>query len=133
VGCGSGGGPLNRSQLAAKANSICAGTNSTLKKVGQPANDATSYARFLKADIAALKTEGDQVNALNPASDVKAQRDAYVKYESDTITVLQKAYDAARRGNLAGVTAQLKLTAQPGTATLATARELGWTTCTKAG
>jgi hypothetical protein len=133
AGCGSSSsGTLGKTALAAKANSICTGTNSALKKLTPPtANTTTAYVPFLKVQVSVLTSERDHINALNPDSTVKSDRDAYVANESQTISVLQKAYGDAVAHNLQAMTSALQTTSKFGQATLAAAKRLGWTECTK--
>lgn len=131
LGCGGSSKPLTRSQLAAKANAICAVSNRDFKKLGPPSDTTKGYATFLPKLLSRLTAERSDVKALSPGSSEKSDVDAYVNSEGQLIAVTDKALAAAKADNSSEMHSELQATEAPGKGVLAAARRLGWTTCTK--
>jgi hypothetical protein len=93
AGCGgSSSSELNRSQIVAKANAICAATVAAGKKVPQPSNiqDAVAAARYFDAAVPIVAKGVSQLGALKPDSSVSADYNAYTSALKASLVQLQK-------------------------------------------
>lgn len=132
AGCGSSASALDKSQLAAKGNPICAQTDATLKGLKPPTGAGTTgYAPYLTKIINAVQTELDHFKTLDPDSTVKSDYTAYVSNEALVISHYKSARARALAHDAAGMTNQLKQTDGPGGRLRTAARHLGWTECLK--
>ncbi len=92
-----GGGSLSKADLSKQANTICAKYDKEAEKVKQPtnianANEAAPYFRSI-SDIGAKRQ--DELEALKPADDVKADYDAFIKAQKDLVELVDQIATAA--------------------------------------
>ena len=131
VGCGGGGGDaLSKSDLAKKANAICAKYSKEGEKLGSPdlsdPKKAEDY--FSKAKDLAGRQQ-DELEGLTPADDVKADYEKLTNATGDATQLLSDLADAAQaKDQKKGVELVNKL--QPiSNAVNTAARDIGATSC----
>jgi hypothetical protein len=98
AGCGGGGGgELSKKALAKKANAICTKFSKEGEKLGSPdlSNPGKAADYFDKATALAQKQQ-DELEALKPASDVKADYGKLTKATGEATKLLGDLADAAK-------------------------------------
>jgi Putative metallopeptidase len=96
AGCGGSGGSsdLSKTELASKANAICASSTAAVNRLKAPADfstNAVAAAAYLDKVLRLEQSGVDQLKALQPASDVKADYQAYVADLSHQLGLLRGA------------------------------------------
>jgi hypothetical protein len=132
AGCGgSSNSGLSRSQLAAKANAICAAANAKGNKIQQPSDlltNASAAAAYFNAvePIAAQSTA--QLAALKPDSSAKSDWNNYMALRQQGLTLLKTIQSKANAHDRSGI-AVLQQSVALQRRVAAAANTLGATTC----
>ena len=132
AGCGGSSATLDKGALAAKANTICARTNS---EIGQPKTLATTkaYGPYFTKLSRVLQAEHTSISALKPAGNLHGAVLQYLDNEAKVIAALDTASAKALAGDAAGLTVAEQSSVDPGKLVLAAARTLGWAACQTGG
>lgn len=112
AGCGGGSKTLSKADLATKANAICKAGGDKLNAITPPSNiqDATQAAAFLDKVVPVISDVTNQLAALKPASDIKADWDAFItaqKAESAEFVAVQHKADAKDATGLTDLTSKV--------------------------
>jgi Putative metallopeptidase len=96
AGCGGSGGSsdLSKAELVSKANAICSTSTATINKIQAPADfssNAVAAAAYLDKVLKFEQSGVDRLKALKPASDVKADYEAYMTDLSHQLGLLRSA------------------------------------------
>jgi hypothetical protein len=105
AGCGGSDG-LAKADLAKKADAICATAKADSLKLKQPTDFATNpsaAATYLEKVSALTHKESDDLAALTPADDVKADYDALVAAEKKLVTGLDGVVAKAKAKDASGL------------------------------
>lgn len=123
-------GKLNRTQLAAKADAICKPANASADAVTAPASfdDADAAAAYF-AKLAPLhQKETDDLAALKPDDEVKADWDAFMATQNANNAMLKTILDKATAKDPSGKQDLQQVPAQVARSTAA-AKKFGSTEC----
>ncbi len=125
-----GGDGLAKAELVKQANAICKATNDASDKIKAPTdiNDPAQAAPYFKSLAELGHKLDDQLKALKPATEVKADYDAFLAEEKKAVDLVQGLADAAAAKD-AKKGQQLLQEANANTSFKASADKLGLGTC----
>jgi Putative metallopeptidase len=108
AGCGGSGGSsdLSKSELASRANAICASSTAAVNKIPAPADfssNAVAAAAYLDKVVRLEQSGVNQLKGLKPASDVKAGYEAYLADLSHQLGLLRSADHKAHAKDSSGL------------------------------
>lgn len=129
-GSGGSGGALAKAELVKEADRICEAAAKELGKVGQPQNiaDAAQASEYFgKVTQVTTKLQKD-LEGLEPASDVKAQWDAFISEQGKATKLLEDVAAKAKAKDASGL-AQLQDLDKIGTSVQQKADALGLDGC----
>jgi len=127
AGCGSSG--LDRSDLAKKANAICAQTTRALHVSRRLGSSVEARARALADASSARQRELNALRKLAPQAALNQPFYRYISNEANVIAGLTTAEIRAGAGHLAAAEAVLEFATGSRGRMRAAARRLGWWVC----
>lgn len=129
-GGGGGGSKLAKADLIAKANAICADTQTKAKAVKAPASiaDPAVAAKYLDQIAPITAKETADLNALTPADDVKADYTTFLSAQKEANDLIQLIKHKADTKDASGAK-DLQKAASTGQKVADAATKLGATTC----
>jgi hypothetical protein len=128
-------GPFTRAQLAAKADAICANAKTASHAIVQPTSLTASPAKsatFFEQVGVVVRNEANQLAALKPDSEAKADWNAMVAGQLQLANLTDDIAKKVKARNTAGLT-ELQSPAARGTAFTAAATKIGAKGCVAAG
>jgi hypothetical protein len=130
AGCGGGGAPLSRSELAAKADEICARYTKKIDAVPAPRtiSDVPAYVVLVKPY---LERGVDALASLHPPASLKSTYDAWMSTQREALTQTDELRRAAERNDLVGVNRMIQVLNERNKRGNALAEQLGADVCAK--
>jgi hypothetical protein len=99
AGCGGGGGNSDASFIS-KVNAQCRTSQAQIDALGQPKNNSvTEVTTLLKSTLPIAQSEIAALKAISPPSDKKADYQAALANQDQSLALLQQAITAGEGGN----------------------------------
>lgn len=123
-----GGGELSRQQFLERADAICTRVNDELSEIQQPASLA-ELAPVLDEGLVVVRDAVEDLRELEPPAEMEARVEAWIDKVDEAADELDKAADAARRGDQEAVGLALQAGDDANTEGNERARQLGLQSC----